>query len=288
MSALVGFPGQRYRVLPGPVVAAAAREPLTRSLRVTHAGYFPIAVGHRWTRPRGAPEAVILFCAAGSGTVALGGDRQRVAPGDAVVLPRGVTHAYYADTEDPWTLWWMHVAGPTADELVDVIVTAAGPIVRVADRYRLVGLLDACLTALERDETRPSRYEAAGAAGHALAEIAASATTEVRAQTDGIERARAYLREHLDTRLSVPALARLAGLSPSHFAARFRAATGVSVTAYVKALRSARARELLATTDATVAEIGRAVGYPDALYFSRQFRAITGVSPTAFRASARP
>ena len=65
----------------------------------------------------------------------------------------------------------------------------------------------------------------------------------------------AHLREHLASAVSVPELARMAGFSPSHFSARFRAVTGFSVTEYVKRLRMARARQLLITSDHTVAEI---------------------------------
>ena len=66
--------------------------------------------------------------------------------------------------------------------------------------------------------------------------------------------------------------------------ARFRSLTGFSVTEYVKQLRMAPARQLLITSDHTVAEIATAVGYPDPFYFSRQFSAVNGVSPREFRA----
>jgi AraC-like DNA-binding protein len=46
----------------------------------------------------------------------------------------------------------------------------------------------------------------------------------------------------------------------------------------------ARARQLLITSDHTVAEIAASVGYQDPFYFSRQFRAVNGVSPREFRA----
>jgi AraC family transcriptional regulator of arabinose operon len=46
----------------------------------------------------------------------------------------------------------------------------------------------------------------------------------------------------------------------------------------------ARARQLLITSDHTVAEIAASVGYPDPFYFSRQFSAVNGVSPREFRA----
>lgn len=62
--------------------------------------------------------------------------------------------------------------------------------------------------------------------------------------------------------------------------------TGFSVTESVKRLRMARARQLLITSDHTVAEIATVVGYPDPFYFSRHFGAVNGVSPRAFRAQS--
>ena len=55
---------------------------------------------------------------------------------------------------------------------------------------------------------------------------------------------------------------------------------------YVKRLRIARACELLITTTMSVADIARAVGYPDPFYFSRQFRRVRDCSPTQFRERA--
>jgi AraC-like DNA-binding protein len=50
----------------------------------------------------------------------------------------------------------------------------------------------------------------------------------------------------------------------------------------------ARARELLLTTDESVASIAAAVGYSDPFYFTRQFRRVNGASPTSFREAWHP
>ncbi|MCW2480766.1 helix-turn-helix domain-containing protein, partial [Candidatus Symbiopectobacterium sp. NZEC135] len=44
-----------------------------------------------------------------------------------------------------------------------------------------------------------------------------------------------------------------------------------------------RAKLLLQTTQESIANIGRVVGYDDQLYFSRVFRKRVGVSPSDFR-----
>jgi AraC-like DNA-binding protein len=97
------------------------------------------------------------------------------------------------------------------------------------------------------------------------------------------QQAQQYLREHVGARTSVVALAALAQLGPSHFAALFRRATGTGVLRYQTRPRMSRARELLDTTDQPIAEIARTLGYTDPFYFSRQFRAVHGTSPSDYR-----
>jgi AraC-like DNA-binding protein len=84
---------------------------------------------------------------------------------------------------------------------------------------------------------------------------------------------------------TVPAMADLAGLSRVSFAARFRQVTGQSPGAYLTGVRMQRAEDQLARTDATLAEIGAAVGYRNeyALALATAFRRQHGLSPGKWR-----
>jgi AraC family transcriptional regulator len=92
-----------------------------------------------------------------------------------------------------------------------------------------------------------------------------------------------HIEANIDSTLSMPALAQLAGLSTSHFARCFRKSVGVPPHSYVKQRRVARARELLSATDLPVAEIALVLGFSDQSHFTRRFREITGVPPGAWR-----
>ncbi len=76
---------------------------------------------------------------------------------------------------------------------------------------------------------------------------------------------------------------RLSATSRSHFSALFRRQHGMSALTFQTELRMSRARELLDTTDLSIASIAHRVGYEDAYYFSRQFGKVQGVAPTAYR-----
>ena len=88
--------------------------------------------------------------------------------------------------------------------------------------------------------------------------------------------------------LDVPALARVAHVSPAHFSRQFRATFGESPHHYLQRRRVERAMELLRETDCPVTEICFDVGFASLGTFSRTFRAIIGASPSAYRARAMP
>ncbi len=283
-----GFPGQRMRVLPRPLVAQAAQAPVTSSLLVTDVGFFPRASSHGRVRERGAAQHVVIVCASGRGACRLPSGEHPVTAGQALLLPAGVPHAYAADERDPWTIWWLHVTGRAVPELFAATgATVERPVVGLADPPRVLALVDTVLRRMERDETTSSLVAASGAAWHALALLAADRRAVGAAPHDPVEAALDLLRATSLERTSVDELAAMAGLSRSHFAALFRRATGFGVLEYQTRLRMAAARELLDTTDRTIASVARQVGYPDALYFSRQFRRIHSVSPSAYRSQER-
>jgi len=83
--------------------------------------------------------------------------------------------------------------------------------------------------------------------------------------------------------LDVPTLARLAHVSPSHFARTFRATFGESPHRYLQRRRVERAMYLLRGTGRSVTDICLDVGFGSLGTFSRTFRDIVGESPSAYR-----
>jgi AraC family transcriptional regulator, activator of mtrCDE len=99
-------------------------------------------------------------------------------------------------------------------------------------------------------------------------------------------RAVAAMQERPEHSFTLPALAEVAGMSRSVFAARFADALGQSPIGFLKTLRMARATRLLLGTDLPVKSVSTRVGYSSRSSFTRAFVACHGVGPTAFRAAA--
>lgn len=278
-----GFRGQRLVVVPRPAVAEALARPITRRLLVTDVGYYPNALDHQMRRPRGTDETIVMVCAAGTGWAQIGDSVHRLGSHQAIVIPRGVPHAYGSDQNHPWTIWWAHFVGTDVSDLLEGMeVTAARPLFPLRALERAVAQLDEIVTNLERDQTPARLISASGTAWKLLTQLAVDRA--LPAPGDPLQRAMNYLSERLDSSVRVPELARLVGVSPTHLTTMFRRSTGGGVLAHHTALRMARARQLLDTTDATVAEIAQEVGYHDPFYFSRHFRRHHGLSPSGFRA----
>lgn len=277
-----GFRGQRLVVAPRPVVARALQQPVTRRLVVTDAGYYPHALEHRMRRQAGITEHIVIVCSSGAGWVRFGQERHRVEAGQALVIPARILHEYGADDASPWTIWWMHVEGTDAPELISAIgVTASKPVVEIRTLDRVVALLDEIVTALERAPSQAKMLIAAGSAWKLLTELAVYQV--LPKPGDPLQRAMAYLEQRYDGSIKVPDLAAVVGVSPSYLTSLFKRATGGGVLAYQTTLRMARARTLLDTTVATIGDIALEIGYVDAFYFSRQFRRHHGLSPTSYR-----
>ncbi|MBF0245345.1 MAG: helix-turn-helix transcriptional regulator [Planctomycetes bacterium] len=79
-------------------------------------------------------------------------------------------------------------------------------------------------------------------------------------------------------------LARLIGLSPSHFSRRFKRETGMSVKQAIAYQINLRAVRLLGRPELSIREIARELYCEDEYYFMRFFKKYHGMTPTEFRA----
>ena len=93
----------------------------------------------------------------------------------------------------------------------------------------------------------------------------------------------AWIPDHLHEDLSIPALARRAGMSDRNFARAFRRETGMTPGAHVEAARVERARIALETGELAVEAIARQAGFGTVETMRRAFRRQVGVSPIDYR-----
>ncbi|MGH9043749.1 MAG: helix-turn-helix domain-containing protein [Acidimicrobiales bacterium] len=93
--------------------------------------------------------------------------------------------------------------------------------------------------------------------------------------------------ELLRTRLAEPwtlnSLAEQVHLSRSQLGRAFDATVGMSPMTYLRQMRVERMARLLASTDLSIAEAARSVGWKNQFHASQCFHAHYGISPTEYR-----
>jgi transcriptional regulator GlxA family with amidase domain len=99
-----------------------------------------------------------------------------------------------------------------------------------------------------------------------------------------LRRARDRMDRDYEQPLDVPALARVALMSPGHFSRSFRAAYGETPYSYLMTRRIERAKALLRRGDLSVTEVCFEVGCTSLGSFSSRFTELVGESPSAYRA----
>lgn len=92
-----------------------------------------------------------------------------------------------------------------------------------------------------------------------------------------------YLDNHLRDDLTLAEIAQVVGMSPYHFARRFKQSTGIAPHQYLIARRMARAKALLRETDLPIGEIAHRVGCSNQSHFSTLFHRAEAMTPRMFR-----
>ncbi|MEM6352476.1 MAG: AraC family transcriptional regulator [Cyanobacteria bacterium P01_D01_bin.14] len=116
----------------------------------------------------------------------------------------------------------------------------------------------------------------------------AEATTTQGLDAERLARVRDYVQASLEQPFNLSDLADVAGLSLSLFSRTFKAATGQSPHQYVLSQRVQKARELLAFSPLSIAEIAAACGFYDQAHLTRIFKKQLGTTPGAYRQEVKP
>jgi AraC-like DNA-binding protein len=96
-----------------------------------------------------------------------------------------------------------------------------------------------------------------------------------------------HIHSSVETGTSLADLARVAGMSRTPFAARFRELVGQPPLAYAIQWRMSLAKDALRTTDRAIGELAFEYGYASESAFSMAFRREVGCSPRAYRDAKR-
>src|SRR3954454_8191042 len=244
-------------------------------------------VAHAY-RPHSHPTWTIAVVERGAARFELDDTNQRAGRGELFVLEPEAVHTGMAAVPEGWAYIVLSldpgVLGAYADR--DSAPPRAARWVVFEDR------------ALRERLLRAHAALAADAKGLALEEAVVHAVDGLRphlrprppdprrrrAEHAAVRRARAHLRERFDSAVPLAELAAVSGLSRFELVRRFHAQTGLTPHAFQTDLRIARARRLLAGSEAPPAGAADC-GVADQPHLTRAFKRAVGVTPARYAAA---
>jgi len=92
-----------------------------------------------------------------------------------------------------------------------------------------------------------------------------------------------WVHQHYAEDVALEAAAESMGMSPFYFSRQVKAVTGKTFLEFVTDHRIEKAKKRLRSTELSISDIGRSVGYPDSNYFAKVFKRTTGCTPSVYR-----
>lgn len=92
-----------------------------------------------------------------------------------------------------------------------------------------------------------------------------------------------YIDQHLEQPLTLEALARVAGISPYHFARQFKQAVGLPPRQYIIRQRIEKTKQLLRQSQLSIMDVALQCGFNNQSHLSLHFNKFLGMTPRAYR-----
>jgi AraC-like DNA-binding protein/mannose-6-phosphate isomerase-like protein (cupin superfamily) len=266
------------------VLSELSRHALTRSCYTTAIGYYPKAKSHEMKRTE-HDDYILIYCADGKGLLSIANEKKTVKAGELFIIPPNTIHAYQADDEQPWTVYWCHFQGEQAQDFFDYIYQhQSSEIIRNMTDIDFIQVFRDLIEAV-RDRTQLSDFiHASNLFRHILTKIERKVKQKDKHESGlSIHKVQQFMRVNINKHVSLEELASISHCSKYHFARQYQLLTGTSPLKYFIKLKMEHACFLLEQTSLSMSEIASQLGYDDALYFSRVFRKNLGQAPSAYR-----
>ncbi|MDL2323968.1 response regulator [Ruminococcaceae bacterium OttesenSCG-928-A16] len=98
-----------------------------------------------------------------------------------------------------------------------------------------------------------------------------------------LEQVQGYVRDNVEKRIMLQDVAERVGMSSAYLSVLFKKECGQSFVDFVNNAKMKRACEIIRERKLRMSEIGYALGFENAYYFSRVFRRYIGMSPTEYQ-----
>ncbi|WAC39786.1 AraC family transcriptional regulator [Pedobacter sp. SL55] len=288
-----GFEGEKIINVPQKLLKqAVAKHPALFALFITHIGYFPKALSHFRERKKGCDDNIFIYCTQGKGHFIIDDKKFEITANQFLLVPATDKYLrYWADSDDPWTIYWLHYRGSDLDEFNNSLKIRLhnGPI-QIPFNQKALDIWSTIYQSLEMGYSIENLCNATFCLYHFLATfvfIDKHILIEEKGSSDIVADAILYMKSEINKKLSVEDISGKYNLSGSHFSSLFRKNTGMSPIDYFIHLKMQKACQLLYASDDKIKIVALQLGYDDQYYFSRTFKKQMGISPEQYRVTTK-
>lgn len=231
-------------------------------------------------RKNGRLDYLLLYILTGTCTVEYQGIRFDLSEGDFVhYFPYEKQDYCFNDSQD-CSAFYLHYTGNDISSILGELQFNAG-VYHFSPSKKIIATFEEIVTEYQ---LCPPLHEQAKSA------LLLSVLTQIARQinyshlrSSQINDVIRLMQSRYDQQYDVLEYADYCSLSPDRFSHKFKEATGSSPLQYFINLKLEKAKELLAFSDLSIAEVSEQIGYDNPLYFSRQFKKHIGICPSKYR-----
>jgi AraC-like DNA-binding protein len=243
---------------------------------------------HAWG-PAVRDSYIIHYIHSGKGELKINGVTYSLSAKQGFLIPPGVIVYYRADEEDPWAYTWIGFRGIQARTFMNLAgLHADSPVFRVHDDSHFFDGLHEELLAANNRRSHVLLYQSL--LYRILAELSECADGPAHKASSPsketyVSKAIEWIEHNYSQRITVQQIADYVGLTRTYLSSLFQEQYGISLQAYLLTFRMNRAAALLRSSNLSISDVSRSVGYTDSFLFSKMFKKVNGVSPSMSRAN---
>lgn len=242
--------------------------------QIVHAGVMTAREPYRIVRQHQS-GVYFLACVGGEGRVLVDGRWQRCAKGMAVALPAFMANAFHAVKGKDWRCVWVRYEQALEQK---PLLSSSSPLMAGFDGWPLHHAVEGLIAEASGPSSPAAMFHWVE-----LIQMNVARFVQPWQHDDRLWRLWERVARHVGRDWTLPALAAEVHVSPEHLRRLCRKALGRSPMQHVIWLRMRKAAELLATTDAKIESVAKAVGYVNPFVFSNTFKKWIGWRPSEHR-----
>lgn len=272
-------------IIPRSWMDELKEHPLTEGLYPTSFGYYLHAADHTMVR-NAHDDWLLLYCVDGRATLEADEKTYSIKKGDLVILPYGLSHKYWADHDNPWSVYWLHFEGTRANDFLQNLKRPdESPVWQLGLQAHLIKSFQTLFEIRDKAYQMDAYIHESNSLRQMLSylgQLQTSPESNEKAPLN-IGEVHAYMQKEINKTLDLDKLASHFNMSKFYFAKVYQKLSGTSPIAYFISRKIKYACFLLDTTSKSISEIASELDYPDAYYFSRLFKRKMGYSPKHYR-----